>query len=176
MSIKSLAKNVLSRIEADKIGGTESPEREASCPTRPKGKTSGTVAGTVKAVFERKTAAVWTRDDWQTFYDERAGIAEYEQGLSREGAEAVALECCVVEWLNQNPEPSEPGRCAHCGKAENDGPVILPFGTREHGHTWLHAECWKVWHSKRKQKAREFFKSVAVFQTSIPTEKESTND
>jgi hypothetical protein len=37
------------------------------------------------------------------FYDERAGIAEFEGRLPREEAEARAFARCVVEWLNRNP-------------------------------------------------------------------------
>ena len=32
---------------------------------------------------------------------ERAGIAEFDGGLPRPEAEALAFECCVVEWLNR---------------------------------------------------------------------------
>ena len=38
--------------------------------------------------------------DWQAFYDERAGIAEFDGKVSRLKAEGLAYECCVVEWLN----------------------------------------------------------------------------
>lgn len=42
---------------------------------------------------------VWTAEDWQAFFDERAGIAEFDGGQSREQAEATAFECCVVEFI-----------------------------------------------------------------------------
>src|SRR5262249_44224326 len=50
-------------------------------------------------------------EDWQVFFDERAGIIEFDGGLSHAEAEAKAFDCCVVEWLNRNPAPSPPGRC-----------------------------------------------------------------
>lgn len=50
----------------------------------------------------------WSADDWRGFFDERAGIAEFEGRQPRAQAEAQALECCTVEWLNRHPEPSEP--------------------------------------------------------------------
>jgi hypothetical protein len=43
----------------------------------------------------------WSADDWQAFFDERAGFMEYDGRLSRAEAEARALACCIVEWLNQ---------------------------------------------------------------------------
>lgn len=37
-------------------------------------------------------------EDWQAFFDERAGIAEFDGGQSRTQAEARAYACCVAEW------------------------------------------------------------------------------
>ena len=42
----------------------------------------------------------WSAEDWRAFFDERAGIAEFDGGLPRAAAEALAFDCCVVEWLN----------------------------------------------------------------------------
>jgi hypothetical protein len=50
----------------------------------------------------------WSGEDWLAFFDERAGIAEFEGGLPRGEAEARAFECCAVEWLNRNPVCSTP--------------------------------------------------------------------
>ncbi len=60
------------------------------------------------------------------FFDERAGIAEFDGGLPRADAEARAFECCVVKWLDRNPAPSTPGQCASCGRADA---VVVPYGT-----------------------------------------------
>jgi hypothetical protein len=35
---------------------------------------------------------VWTAEDWQVFYDERAGIAEFDAGLPKAHAEHMAYE------------------------------------------------------------------------------------
>ena len=43
----------------------------------------------------------WSAEDWQVYFDERAGIAEFDGGLPRAEAEARAFECCVVEWLTR---------------------------------------------------------------------------
>jgi len=76
----------------------------------------------------------WSAEDWQAYFDERAGIVEFDGGVPRLEAEAYAFECCVVEWLNRHPVPSDPGRCAWCGKAESLGAVVLPFGTEPGTH------------------------------------------
>ena len=65
----------------------------------------------------------WSPWDWQLFFDERAGIAEFDGGLSRAEAEARAFACCLAEWLNRNPMRSPPGRCFGCG---DTGPRTTP--------------------------------------------------
>jgi hypothetical protein len=61
----------------------------------------------------------------------------------------------VVEWLNQHPAPSPPGRCRWCGKPESPSAVVLAFGTEPGTHAWLHAECWPDWHRARRAEAAE---------------------
>ena len=97
----------------------------------------------------------WTARDWRAFYDERAGIAEHDGRMTRAEAETQAFECCVVEWLNRNHEPSLPGLCAWCREGRCDGGVVLPFGADAQGHTWLHGECWEAWHARRRAQAVE---------------------
>src|SRR5262249_33093321 len=42
----------------------------------------------------------WSAEDWQVFFGERAGIAEFDGELPRLDAETKAFECCIVEWQN----------------------------------------------------------------------------
>jgi hypothetical protein len=51
----------------------------------------------------------WSAEDWQAYFDERAGIAEFDGHLPRPKAETRAFECCVVEWMNRNPVRSPLG-------------------------------------------------------------------
>ncbi len=95
----------------------------------------------------------WSAEDWQVYFDERAGIAEFESGLSRAEAEAHAFECCVVEWLNRNPVCSPPGRCFGCGRSEDNNDPLRPYGTEQSDHAWLHSRCWEAWQANRKAKA-----------------------
>ncbi|MGM4875784.1 hypothetical protein AB7645_31665 [Bradyrhizobium sp. 956_D2_N1_5] len=92
----------------------------------------------------------WSGTDWWAFFDERAGIAEFDGGQQRAAAEVRAFECCVVEWLNRNPVSSPPGRCLHCGGSEGTLDELVPFGTEPAGHVWLHSRCWAGWHVDRK--------------------------
>ena len=92
----------------------------------------------------------WSGEDWRTFFDERAGIAEFDGGLPREQAEARAFACCVAEWLNRNPVRSPPDRCLRCGEAEQGHDPLLPLGTESTGHAWLHSRCWSGWHAARQ--------------------------
>ena len=70
----------------------------------------------------------WSAEDWQVFFEERAGIVEFDGGLPRAEAEAQAFACCVVEWLNRNPERSPAGRCLGCGDREHAHDPLLPYG------------------------------------------------
>jgi len=87
----------------------------------------------------------WTPDDWQTFFDERAGIAEYDSGLPREEAEARAYVCCIAEFIDRGAAPSDPGRCAYCGAPDQGHYGLVPLLANQSGHTWLHPACWESW-------------------------------
>jgi hypothetical protein len=95
----------------------------------------------------------WSVEDWRAFFDERAGIAEFDGGMSREEAEACAFNCCVAEWLNLHPALSAAVECAWCGAAETPDAQVLPYGTSPRIHTWLHAECWSSWYDWRREGA-----------------------
>jgi hypothetical protein len=101
----------------------------------------------------RQESQRWSTEDWRAFFDERAGIIEFDSGLPRAEAEVQALACCVVEWLNQNPARSTPSRCLGCGGRSWPSNQVLPFGTEMHGHAWLHGACWPTWHRARQADA-----------------------
>ena len=109
----------------------------------------------------------WSREDWRAFFDERAGIAEFDGGLPRLEAEARAYACCVAEWLNRNPAHSPPDRCLRCGGVEHADDPLLPFGTETTGHAWLHSQCWSAWSAARHAEADAALKAAAI---ATPTE------
>jgi hypothetical protein len=88
-------------------------------------------------------------EGWRAFFKERAAIAACDGGLSRPEADAVAFNCCIVEWLNRHPIRSCPDRCCWCNKPEREDSVLLPFGVESAGHAWLHSNCWRPWHEQR---------------------------
>jgi hypothetical protein len=104
----------------------------------------------------------WSAEDWRSFFEERAAIAEFDGGPSRTEAEDQALACCIVEWLKRNPTPSVPGRCAWCGQAESHDAVVLPYGAEPGTHIWLHAECWPAWQEVRRSRAREALARMGI--------------
>jgi hypothetical protein len=95
----------------------------------------------------------WSGEDWLAYFDERAGIADFDGGLARDQAEVRAIACCVAEWLNRNPARSPPGRCLGCGGSEHAHDKLLPFGTEQTGHAWLHSRCWPAWYAARTGEA-----------------------
>jgi len=95
----------------------------------------------------------WSVEDWQMFFEERAGIAEFDGGLPRTQAEARAFACCVAEWLNRNPVRSPPGCCLGCGGGDHGHDPAVPFGIESIGHAWQHSRSWPTWYSCRKAEA-----------------------
>jgi hypothetical protein len=97
----------------------------------------------------------WTADDWQALYDERAAIAEYERGASREVAEATAFEVCVVRWLDSHP-PSQDDLdcCVHCGE-QMDELDAISYLTGDGGDVWMHGQCHPAWTERRRKQAVE---------------------
>ena len=104
----------------------------------------------------------WSADDWRVFFDERAAIAEHDGGLSRSQAETQAFECSIAAWLNQNPEPSNPDRCAWCHQKDETGHAIVPLGTNSRGHTWLHPDCWSLWYEHRRSQGEKALADMGV--------------
>jgi hypothetical protein len=104
----------------------------------------------------------WSTEDWLAFFDERAGIAEFDHGLPRQEAEARAFDCCVAKWLNRNPAPSIAGRCCRCGRVETSDASVLPYGTEAGMHAWLHAECWTGWQEDRRSQAIQALSLVGL--------------
>jgi len=101
----------------------------------------------------RRDNTGWTAEDWRAYFDERAGVAEYDVGLPRPEAEERAYACCVAEWLCQHPVSSAPGRCLGCGGGERAEDRLVPHGIESSGLAWLHDACWPAWHRQRKAKA-----------------------
>jgi hypothetical protein len=118
---------------------------------------SGLVAQVAPVAQENDKAgsAAWCADDWRAYFEERAGIAEHDGGLSRGDAEQRAFGCCVMEWLWQHPPPaSGPEHCAHCGQPLGEpGRYGVPFLTGDGGHVWLHDVCRGEWTAQRRREA-----------------------
>ena len=104
---------------------------------------------------------------WQVFFEKRAGIVEFDGGLARPEAEAQAFACCVVEWLNRNPERSPAGRCLGCGDREHAHDPLLPYGTEPSGHVWLHSRCWPAWYAARQAKAVSMLTARGIMRQSF---------
>ena len=53
----------------------------------------------IRRALKNASADSWDGDDYRTFYEERAAIAEHDGSLSREDAEAQALAGAITQWL-----------------------------------------------------------------------------
>ncbi len=104
-----------------------------------------------------------TEADWQPVFQ-----AYRAKALARGMVPAMAVHnaygACVIDWLNQNLEPSPPHACAHCGAAASSTSIVLPFGTER--HTWLHNECWAAWRERRHRLAERELASAGIAKPS----------
>jgi hypothetical protein len=105
----------------------------------------------------------WSAEDWQRFFDERAGFA-VGRGLPLPEAKAHAFASCVVEWLDRNFERSPPGRCFACGGPNYAYDALLPYGIKPTGHAWLHFHCWPTWYATRKSQAVAALEAMGITQ------------
>lgn len=103
--------------------------------------------------YARESALAWDAEEWQSFFDERAGIAEYDGGLPRPEAERSAYQSCLAEWEDQNPVQSSSDRCCVCGKQEGRDTALLAIGLNPN-QVWLHDVCWKIWREDRLKQAK----------------------
>jgi hypothetical protein len=78
----------------------------------------------------RRARSDWTAADWEAFFNERAGIAEYDGGLRGGQAEQIAFEHCVLEWLIRHPVRSNPGACVRCGVLKRRPESCCPSAPR----------------------------------------------
>jgi hypothetical protein len=137
MRLKALAHKVLERNRACNSGATEQLQGVQLRPVEAQPKLQPK---------ERPVPGEWSEVEWRVYYDERAGIAEFDGEMSREKAEAQAYECSISEWLIQHPPAANsPNRCAHCSETLTEREA-LPFlcGT-DGGHVWMHGKCHAEW-------------------------------
>jgi hypothetical protein len=104
----------------------------------------------------------WSAEDWHAYFNERAGIAEYDGKLSRQLAEAQAFASCVVKWRELTLQPSPPGRCVSCGGGEQPGNPLLPYGIGTFSQACLHDHCWPAWHRAGRSEAVEAIKQIGI--------------
>ena len=94
----------------------------------------------------------WGAVEWLAYFDERAGIAEYDGGLPRAEAEKRAYDFCISEWLRRTAVISAPGPCPVCGGADCPNDPLLAIGIMG-GQTWLHLGCVNAWCGTRRAEA-----------------------
>ena len=109
-------------------------------------------------------AAEWDTEDWQAFFDERAGMFEHDGELDRPEAERQALEATIIHWMNLNPPPNlDDDHCAQCGKPVGRiGNDSVPFLAGGDGHVWLHHGCHAAWMASRRREATEAINAMGI--------------
>jgi hypothetical protein len=111
----------------------------------------------------------WSACDWQAYFEERAGIREFDGGLPRTEAEPLALEDAVTHWLCQHPAPASDPRhgCVHCGSGDGAGDTLLAV-LAPGGHVWVHDRCWGPWQRARRHEAQEALRGLGLAFPGLP--------
>jgi hypothetical protein len=114
-------------------------------------------------LLKKSIGVHWSEKDWQEYFDERAGIAEYSGGLSRDQAEVRAYDCCLGEWLRRNPVSSPAGLCELCGQPKGMlTPYLTDYYMKDPGYTWLHQACSERWFSDRRLAAIQALRVLGI--------------
>jgi len=118
-------------------------------------------AVTSPASSESERTGEWDAEDWRAYFDERAGIREFDGELLRPEAERLALGDCIDYWLTQHPpKPTDDVACVHCDAALADDAIPVLAGNS--GHTWLHGRCHRDWLAVRRQLAAEALPAMGI--------------
>ena len=158
MSLKALARRVLERNRASNSNASEQLQGTQLSVV--------TLQPRLQSKLSPAALEEWNEDDWRTNYDERAAIAQYDGGMSRETAEAQAYECTLVEWLTQHPPlASSPDRCAYCNSSLPEHEA-LPLVCGTDGLVWLHGCCHGEWMTKRKDDACRALAAMGINEKS----------
>ena len=107
----------------------------------------------VIAYLSRPAGTTWSADEWQVFFDERAGIREHDGRHSRAAAERSAFVECLAQWLALHPiAPGDASAgCVMCGQGAAIASLV-PHLTHG-GHFWLHQRCWDAYRTSRNSAA-----------------------
>ncbi len=102
----------------------------------------------------------WDSECWRAFFDERAGIAEYDGGEPRREAERQAFEHCVAHWLATNPPELVSGTaCVHCDGEAQEGEAIALATDCE---ARIHSRCHPAFLAARRSAAVESLARLGI--------------
>jgi len=83
----------------------------------------------------------WSHEDWNVYFNECAGILEYDHHLSRPEAEYRAYGMTLVKWMDAHRLPSERlDVCEHC-HGDGESAAIVPCLSALGGHYSVHNKC-----------------------------------
>ena len=138
--------------------GVMTPELRATLKAHKQEIMAALVGATEAAAGASEAAkpADWGAEDWQALYDERAGLAEHDGGLSRPEAEVQAFRLCVLRWLRVHPVEAGPGgTCAWCSEPAAGGGEVILLGLSGDGPAWAHSGCHQLLTAQRLGEAAD---------------------
>jgi hypothetical protein len=60
--------------------------------------------------------------------------------------------------------------CYGCHEVDRAGEPLLPFGTADTGHAWLHSRCWPGWQAVRKAEAVAAWQYWGIAERAVQTD------
>jgi hypothetical protein len=106
-------------------------------------------AGSAGSTAERQATQPWNPAEWRVHCDEKTAIGEYDHGMSRQQAEALAFEFSISKWLYQHPMSSNADDgCLVCNEPDRPGDPLLAIGLAG-GLACVHHRCSKAWRAGR---------------------------
>src|SRR5262245_35224612 len=118
----------------------------------------------------------WGRAEYECLFNERAAIGEYDGGLERAVAEAMAFTECTAEWLRRHPIGSAPDRCIECGRPEKTDNPLLAVGLMGANPVWLHCGCAPAWRQARLAAAAAALASMGIVVPAGPMPANQSTD
>ena len=104
----------------------------------------------------------WSGEDWRAFFDERAGIAEFDGGLPRATGRGPRLRLLRRRMAQPQSGALVARPLPGLRQADQGHDPLLPFGTESTGHAWLHSRCWSAWHAGRKAEAVAALEAMGI--------------
>jgi hypothetical protein len=101
-----------------------------------------------------RESGAWPGEDWQAYFDERAGILDTTEATRVRKRRPWPWRPASPSGSTSIPVCSDPCWCFVCGRPDELGEALVPFGASSNGAAWLHHSAGGVARLPPKGSAR----------------------